>query len=70
MIALDTSQKKFNPPTVADGRVFLATFADPDHDQTDPNLVTPGKDCGGKDPDLSAMLNKPGWAWIIEYGLK
>jgi hypothetical protein len=60
---------KFSPPTVADGRVFLATFADP---RPDP-IVTPGTDCGGADPPLpdpSAMLNKPGRAWIIEYGLK
>lgn len=43
---------KFNPPTVADGHVFLATFADPNHNhptRTDPNpppddkdFVTPG----------------------------
>jgi hypothetical protein len=67
---------KFNPPTVADGRVFLATFADP---VSDPNAARkPGDGCGIPnplpDPDVPLFppdLTKPvGWAWIIEFGLK
>jgi hypothetical protein len=74
---------KFNPPIVADGRVFLATFADPS------SATTPGDSCDKPDPPLKGTseksdpdLSKPGgaanpdeWlkvgrAWIISYGLK
>jgi len=64
---------KFNPPTVADGRVFLATFAEPD-----PRLAQkPGENCSADDPP-DPDFNHPdpqlktsvGTAWIIEYGLK
>jgi hypothetical protein len=59
---------KFNPPTVADGRVFLATFADPKLARK------PGENCDQKDspdPNFTQQdLSQPvGVAWIIEYGL-
>jgi hypothetical protein len=72
---------KFNPPTVADGHVFLATFADPvsvpnNSLVPDPdNAPKPGKDCDLL-PDLDVPLTRSdlftsvGTAWIIEYGLK
>jgi hypothetical protein len=65
---------KFNPPTVADGRVFLATFA-----EADPTLARkPGENCDAQDPLDPVDFNNPdphlklpvGTAWIIEYGLK
>ena len=43
---------KFNPPMIADGRVYLATFADPTSD--DPTrAAVPGKesDCKKSDPE-------------------
>jgi hypothetical protein len=58
---------KFNPPTVVDGRVFLATFADPVENAGDAR--TPDENCASKDPDMVAQP-KVGFSWIIQYGLK
>lgn len=73
---------KFNPPLVANGRVYLATFADPHHlansqapgptksdgtcELRDPALI-PNPDPNNYDPDLTLP---PGTAWVIEYGVR
>ena len=71
---------KFNPPLVANGHVYLATFADPDLAKAhapgptapngscelqDPALI-PNSDANHYDPELKLP---PGTAWIIEYGV-
>jgi hypothetical protein len=72
---------KFNPPTVADGHVYLATFADPVADADlnlakKPGELTPDGRCDVPDPadpkdPNSPDLNLPvGIAWVIEYGLR
>jgi hypothetical protein len=72
---------KFNPPTVADGHVFLATFADPvslpntNPPAPDPGHARkPGADCGLPDKEVpltpADLSTSVGTAWIIEYGLK
>jgi hypothetical protein len=46
---------KFNPPIVADGRVYLATFADPVADPSlakKPGELTPDGRCDGPDPSI------------------
>jgi len=55
---------KFNPPTVADGHVFLATFANPVIDR----LPDDEPNCGLPDPPI-IPAKSPGSAWILEYGL-
>jgi hypothetical protein len=62
---------KFNPPTVVDGRVYLATFADPVEHSKDAR--PPGEEnCKLDDPSVLSDFTKTfaGFAWIIEYGLK
>jgi hypothetical protein len=56
---------KFNPPTVADGHVFLATFANPVIDR----LPDDEQNCGLPDPQIDPNPKSPGSAWILEYGL-
>ncbi len=74
---------KFNPPTVANGRVYLATFAQPITDPssaTAPGPLAPDGTCARDDPALmpSSDSKNPdphlqlpaGSAWVIQYGLK
>jgi hypothetical protein len=59
---------KFNPPTVADGHVFLATFADPAVAPTTPRR--PGQNCDLPEPPAPlSPTPSVGTAWVIEYGL-
>jgi hypothetical protein len=63
---------KFNPPVIADGKVVVATFADP------AGQALPGANCSTPDPaingnlDYGALPNKldVGTAWVIVYGLR
>jgi hypothetical protein len=60
---------KFNPPTIADGRVYLATFADPAAIEGAPYQP----DCTKPEPALAAPYvpnpaQPPGFAYILEYG--
>jgi hypothetical protein len=62
---------KFNPPILADGKVVLATFADPK------GLAVPGENCQAPDPAIDRRdygTGKDrldvGSAWVIVYGLK
>jgi hypothetical protein len=63
---------KFNPPIIADGKVILATFADPS------GQAVPGENCQAPDPtidwnkDYGAGVDRldVGSAWVIVYGLK
>jgi hypothetical protein len=63
---------KFNPPVIADGKVVLATFADPT------GQAVPGQSCDAAPPaidwntDYGALSPPlgPGTAWLIVYGLK
>lgn len=75
---------KFNPPIVVDGRVYLATFADPvdpvQHPEqvVAPGPLTPDGKCEGPDPLLPGDFGNPdpnfrlpvGVSWIISYGLQ
>jgi outer membrane protein assembly factor BamB len=72
---------KFNPPIVAKGRVYLATFADP-YSVTKPGHVDASGVCTGSDLNVADNLNpdpnvgdrasrlRVGTAWIISYGLR
>jgi hypothetical protein len=72
---------KFNPPIVANGRVYLATFADP-HSVTEPGHVDASGACAGdelnvanrnvSDPKVGPPHHRlpVGTAWIISYGLR
>jgi hypothetical protein len=63
---------KFNPPVIADGKVILATFADPTRQ------AVPGQGCQDPVPnvnwttDYGTTPNKlgVGSAWLIVYGLR
>lgn len=60
---------KFNPPTIADGRVYLATFADPAAIEGAPYQP----DCTKPEPALTDPYTRnpaqpPGFAYILEYG--
>jgi hypothetical protein len=68
---------KFNPPVVANGRVYLATFADPvadRHEAVKPGPSKPDGTCEMQDPkplaDKDVHTLPVGFAWIIQYGLK
>jgi len=59
---------KFNPPAVADGHVFLATFADPAVAPTAPRK--PDQNCDLPEPPAPlSPTPSVGTAWVIEYGL-
>jgi hypothetical protein len=72
---------KFNPPIVANGRVYLATFADP-HSITEPGHVDANGACAGDELNVAnRYVSDPkaglphhrlpvGTAWIISYGLR
>ena len=55
---------KFNPPIIADGKVVLATFADPSR------KAVPGR-CDSPEPTIPTNRDHllPGTAWLIVYGL-
>ncbi len=63
---------KFNPPIIADGKVVLATFADPT------GQAVPGEACNTPPPAVDWNIDygktgsslNVGTAWVIVYGLK
>jgi hypothetical protein len=64
---------KFNPAIIANGKVVLATFADPS------GQAVPGQECSAPPPGIDGNINdfgnnpgqlNVGTAWIIVYGLK
>jgi outer membrane protein assembly factor BamB len=70
---------KYNPPIVANGRVYLATFADP-HSATEPGHVDASGSCAGPELNVDGSSDPKvghphhrlpvGTAWIISYGLR
>jgi hypothetical protein len=63
---------KFNPPVFADGKVILATFADPTRQ------AVPGQGCQDPVPTINGKLDygappnklQAGSAWLMIYGLR
>ena len=64
---------KFNPPIIADGKVVLATFADPS------GQAVPGQGCNAGTPPVDTNVQhygtgpgqlNAGTAWVIVYGPK